>query len=378
MHLILSSLLVLCGTLPSIGAPVCQDTHKDQDDGPPLVADDARGVLIEGALHPFDRLPDTLGKPARAALDHVRGWCEQNAKIAALDTRERFVLVVDAKDRRARRRMEAALSTADWFDAHLPPPSLADATKESELATAIVHIVRDESEQARLLDHIVAKQTTLKEWSKSARKKPGFVLYDPLLIAVLLKPKGVVRWNADHDLINRLAQLFVERRFGVQPDWLGLGVGWCAEWRVDAEIHCFPNREDAVQRAEHGAWANEIKRECGKRVAADGTVAPILAAELSVCRRGAWNGLGSKRAFGVTSFLLSRNPQEVADALHELRRAREEAARAATTPVPDDFELAPEAIDLVLAKRLGEDWRARATSWIAEGHIPQSKSVARD
>lgn len=351
---------------------------QQEDTPPPLVADEARGVLINGKLHGFEALPDTLGKPARAALTHVRGWCEAAHKVAVLDARERFVLVVEGKDRRAVRRLEAAVATADWFDAHLPPPSQADATKEEELSTAIVHIVRDEAEQGKLLDHIVAGQPTLKDWSKTARKKPGFVLYDPLLIAVLLKPKGVVRWNADHDLINRLAQLLVERRFGVQPDWLSLGIGWCAEWRVDAEIHCFPNREDAVQRAEHGAWGNEIKRECVKRIGQDGTVAAILAAELSAVRRGAWNGVGAKRAFGVASYLTSRNPQEVADALHALRRAREELARNTTPPVPDDLELAPDAIEAVMGKHMGTDWLQRATIWISEGHIPQSKSVARD
>ena len=354
-------------------------THAQQEDvPPPLVADEARGVLLDGKLHGFDALPAAIGKPALAAITHVRGWCEATGKVAVLDARERFVLVLEGKDRRAVRRVEAAVATADWFDAHLPSPSQADATKEPELSTAIVHIVRDETEQAKLLDHIVARQPTLKDWSKTARKKPGFVLYDPLLIAVLLKPKGVVRWNADHDLINRLAQLLVERRFGVQPDWLSLGIGWCAEWRVDAEIHCFPNREDAVQRAEHGAWGNEIKRECVKRIGQDGTVAAILAAELSAVRRGAWNGVGAKRAFGVASYLTSRNPQEVADALHALRRAREELARNTTPPVPDDLELAPDAIEALMGKHMGTDWLQRATVWISEGHIPQSKSVARD
>jgi hypothetical protein len=355
-----------------------QAQKQGEEEIPPLVPGDARGVLHEGSVHAFDALPGAVGPSATKAIGEVRSWCERTGKIAALDAEQRFLLVLDPKERRALRRHEAAIETAAWFDARLPPPSQDDAAKERDLPTAIVHLVRDEAEQGLLLDDIVTRQPTLKDWSKTAKKKPGFVLYEPLLIAVLVKPKGVARWNAEHDMANRLAQLLVERRFGPQPDWLALGVGWCAEWRIDAEIHCFPNRTDAVQRAEHGAWGNEIRRECAKRIDEDGSVAPLLPLELSACRRGAWHAAGSRRAFGMASYLLAQPPQDVSDALHDLRRAREALARKTTPPVPDDLELPPDEIDAVIGKRLGEDWRVKATSWIAAGHIPQSKSVARD
>ncbi len=373
----------LLALLPLLGVPAAQGP---EDGIPPLVPADARGVLIDGAVVAFDKVPATVGKAALAAIEQARPWCERAGKVAALDGKGRFLLVVDPKDKRALRRYEAAVETANWFDARLPAPSQADAAKEADLACAIVHIVRDEGEQGLLLDQIVAKQTTLKEWSKTARKKPGFVLYEPLLIAVLLKPKSAVRWNAEHDMANRLAQLLVERRFGAQPDWLCLGVGWCAECRMDAEIHCFPNRMDAVQRAEHGAWGNEIRRECAKRMKLGGVPeaegdkrepAPILSIELSACRRGKWNGDGSRRAFGVTSWFLDQKPDLVADLLHDLRRAREALARATTPPVPDDLELPPEEIEKVVATRFGANWLVDASKWIAEGRIPQSMSVAK-
>jgi hypothetical protein len=376
----------LLALLAHLGAPALAVIQNPDDGIPPLVPANARGVLIDGAVVGFDKVPAAVGKAAVAAIEQVRPWCESAGKIAALDGKGRFVLVVDPKDKRALRRYEAALETANWFDARLPAPTQADAAKEEDLACAIVHIVRDEGEQGLLLDLIVAKQTSLKDWSKAARKKPGFVLYEPLLIAVLLKPKSAVRWNAEHDMANRLAQLLVERRFGAQPDWLSLGVGWCAEWRMDAEIHCFPNRMDPVQRAEHGAWGNEIRRECAKRMKLSGVpeadgdkreVAPILALELSACRRGKWNGDGSRRAFGVASWLLDQKPDLVADLLHDLRRARETLARATTPPVPDDLELPPEEIEKVLATKFGASWLVDASKWIAEGRIPQSMSVAK-
>lgn len=366
-HTLLVFLLLLC----------CLPAHAQQKaSGPARPAKNGTGALIGKKVVPFAELPAELSDNARRALQRVRPYCEAQGLVALPDPDLRFVMLVPEINRSAQKLFQQACETADWFDERLPEtanqmPAQPEGTWQDDAFTpntevAVLHILRNEGEQAALLSQMAEEQTDLSIWARSASQMLGFTLLRPLCAAIVMEAEGNEEWSPEHELANRLTQLLLQRRFGQQPYWLRQGIAWCAEWRLNSELYCFPYRKEFVPRAEHGAWALEAKVLFQKRA----SIAVSLE-ELHECQSGSWNGPAARKAFGVAGYLLSRNPAELSAALEALRVHRELDNRATRADgswsrIPG-YEVSGADLDRILGAQLGSEWRSAATAHVASG-----------
>lgn len=334
----------------------------------------ASGVELDGKQLAFDKLPADLPAGVQRAIALARPYCEANGGWLLLEPQQRLALVVQELDKRSRKWFELAAQTADWFDQRLPAVPSQSApeapgtyrtdsfTADSELA--LVFMLRDEAAQGVLLERIAELAPTMASSARSAGGASGFMLGRQACATVLLQVAGNEEYDAGHELVNRLAQILLERRFGTQPYWIQQGVAWCAEWRYDRQIYCFPYRDEFVLQSEHGAWQSEVRRTFGKR-----SKQPVTATELDACRRGRWDGDAARAAFGVADFLLSEEPARVASALEALRAWRDVDDRQRTGQYSWvrtlGYEVSAAKVEEILGQHLGADWGARATRHVA-------------
>lgn len=343
---------------------------------PARAAKNGVGVLVGKQLSSFDKLPADLSEGAQRALQRVRPYCEAQSLVAMVDPGLRFVMLVPENNRTAQKLFLQAREAANWFDERLPETanqmpaqpagSWQDDAFTPDAEVAVLHVLRNEREQAALLSQMAEEETYLSVWARSATQMLGFTLPRPLCAAIVMQADGNEEWSPEHELANRLTQLLLQRRFGQQPYWLRQGIAWCAEWRVNAELYCFPYRNEFVPRAEHGAWRIEAKALFHKR-----TKQAVSVEELQECASGSWNAQASRKAFGVAGYLLTKDPNQLSAALEALRVHRElnnrtTRADGSWSRIPG-YEVPAAELDRIFAAQFGEQWRAAATAHVANG-----------
>lgn len=246
--------------------------------------------------------------------------------------------------------------------------SWGTGTMEPDSVTAVLVIARNAEDYATLLDVLAKEREYLRDWLDVARKHTGFTVEDPLTGAFIENAAGQEEWSAEHEIINRVAQLLTLRRFGQQPNWVVQGIAWEAEMHEDGQVWCFPYRREFVFAAEHGAWPgdakNLVKELEGK---------PVDLAPLCAWKRGAWDPKAAKLAWGVTRHFLGQAPGRFSAALEELRVLRDEANRRSTGPgswerIPG-WEMPAEMMAGVLERRFGKSVMVDATTSIRTGKV---------
>ena len=215
-----------------------------------------------------------------------------------------------------------------------PPPPALDAE------TIVFFVVADEKDYAQLAARLAWDHPYLAGWAKTAKQSTGFTLEQPLAGAYVAGASGQEEWNPDNEIVHRIGELLLIRRFGRQPFWIQQGWAWHLEESLLRGIYCFPYRDEFVFATEHTAWPNELRREFKDRDE------PLTIDDLAF-PRGKYDGERARRAFGAARFLAERRRGKFAGALEQLRVARLERA--------DGGEVPPADQERILKDKLGAD-----------------------
>jgi hypothetical protein len=179
-------------------------------------------------------------------------------------------------------------------------------------------------------------------------------------------------WNPDNELVHRVAALAMFRRFGHQPFWVGLGVGWNVEFDVLKNIYAFPYRNSFVSVKEHGGWEADLKRVYSKR----GKKQPLTVDELASLKRGSFDAAGAANSWGTLRFLVQNYPQQLPTLLQDFELTREKLGRK-TDPggtqewtswsIAADFELSAEEQKGLIEKEIAPEAMAQASAFFRDG-----------
>ena len=313
-----------------------------------------------GSDHPVSSPPEALSEPAREALAWWAPFAEEHGYGLFLDDDAR-VLFVAAKPKR--KTLELIDRTTAFFDERLPAEAglaadqLGDTASaesasapvaegpgqepgRSELAATtwttqwgagtapldhdtIVMLAVDEEHYGAAIDNVAAREEWLGDWASAARSSLGFVLEYPLVGAFVLGNHENEEFDPDGELVHRLTDLLIMRRFGRQPYWMVQGAAWHAEVELRRGIYCYPYRREFVFTVEHGAWTsdvrNRVKREFKKEVVGIGDIAGL--------RRGTWNSEAALMAYGTMAWLMEERSEQLVPLMHDLREAWETGSR---------------------------------------------------
>lgn len=377
-------------------------------------------VTWKGKRVQLDKVPADLPAAAKLALETWLPWAEEHAYRCDLDGQGRILLVSPERGAGPEAKLKSLAKTATWFDQLLPlppaarapdaeapkappppagipedpetPPPGAPKTDErptsttwtttwgaghgaTDSVTAALFVLRDEADQAALIDALVARHAYLSGWSGVAKKQVGFVLEEPLCGAFVENARGQEEWDPEHELVHRAAQALCLRRFGQLPYWLQTAVGWEAEIALDGTLYCFPYRAEFVFAAEHGGWPQELKNEFKDR--AD---RPLNIGEVALWTRGKFDGRCARKAWGLLHHASGTAKGKLSPLFAELARFRSEHDRRETGPnawerVPG-YEIPPHEQERMLKAHLGDDVFEAATRAFVRG-LEGVKSTAK-
>lgn len=374
---------------------------------PFATAGDAATVRWKGQSVSTATLPAEFPSGAVSAIETWAPWARAHRYRLELDASGRALLVhpdgtssgrwmkmVDGALRLLDERLPAPARAAGAPDAAPEPGGSSDATPEDperpstggrsldevlqgkteqwgagtvplDTATIVMFTLRDDEDYAALLATLVEVAPYLAPWASTATRFPGFALEEPLAGAVVLGAGGQEEWDPENEVLHRVAELSLLRRFGRMPYWVLQGWGWHAELAVQRSIYCFPYRSGFVGIGEHGGWDKVLKQRWS---AAERTLAmPDVAALV----RGRWDDTSAQHAWGAIAFLVRWHGAELPKILDELREAWDRGSRRdlgenrweriVGYEVPHAEQLA------ILAAHAGEDVLAQLQKCFASG-----------
>jgi hypothetical protein len=323
-----------------------------------------------------------------AAESFWKEWAAAHRYNFATSKDERVVVMLPQERSRQERALDLMERALARFDEILPPPTPPTQASPSSAASeapwswgapnhrldsdAIVFgLFRKPADYADALDLVSQTFTYLAPWAEKAKNDPGCLLLQPLFGGCVDNVPGMQEWNPENELVHRVAQLAMFRRFGHQPVWVGLGVGWNVEWDVLKTIYCFPWRNSFVSVHEHGAWEADLRRTFGKR-----KKEPLSMDELASCRRTQFDAGQAAEAWGTIRFLAENYPKQLPELLADLQATREKAGRKAdpggsqawsSWSIPADFELSAEQQKALFDQHLAPDALEQASTYFREG-----------
>lgn len=360
-----------------------------------LVEMRARRAVAGAWIAAFTVLPaaEAAGAPERPIEGATRFWSEWASarRLRFFSTRDERVLLLlpenRSKPERALDLVERALAR---FDEMLPAPAPSGGASGSDGIAAdpdstgaewnwgdpshpldsdaiVVGLFRDPEEYCAALDEIGKSFPYLLPWIESGRDDPGCILERPLFGACIASVPGMEEWNPDNELVHRAAQLAMLRRFGQQPVWVGLGVGWNVEFDVLENIYCFPWRNGFVSVSEHGGWEADLRKTFSKR-----EKQPLSAGELADVRRGGFDSDQAAISWGAVRFLAQHHPAELPALLAELHALRDRLGRISDDggrhwTMPADYVLPASEQQSALERIVAEDVLAQASDWFRLG-----------
>lgn len=412
MHIAPRSLLALCATAAlAIGG-----------------AQDKVTVTWQGKAYTSATLPDKLGESQRKVVAQWEPWAKKAHYRMDFDNQGRVLLVTPEKSSRYEAHLKIIARAEAWFDGVLPapdrapikglekpvakpaaapapppeaipedpegpppgatpPPKGAKGGKtsakstatggtwgagniEPDKDTAVMLVVDNEKEYASVVEHLGTLQSYLKEWSVDAKKSLGFVLEQPLCGSYVENASGQEEWNPDHELLNRVTQLLLLRRFGQEPNWIVQGIAWEGEIAFDGALYCFPYRKEFIGVGEHTAWPSDVrnmfKSHADKALAIE---------DLAQWARGRWDVNAAKTGWGCVHFLASQPGAKLSPTLEELRQFRDMDDRRSKADgtwervpgyeVPADTQLS------ILKKHYGPDVLKNAANFLR--NLPEPK-----
>ncbi|MEM7310136.1 MAG: hypothetical protein AAF682_25900 [Planctomycetota bacterium] len=286
----------------------------------------------KGKTTALDELPEALEGDARTALAEWGPWAEERGYSLALSDDQRVLFLHELKGRTLKKRLATIEDTLAFADRLLPLPPRDEARPRPasagswswsndgpplESGTIVLFQTRAQADTSAVLDSAVREHPYLASFAAGARGLPGFLLQRPLCAAWTNGGPGQEEWSAENELIHRLSQLLMLRRFGPQPGWISMGFGWFAESELADSIYCFPYREGFVFATEHDGWDTELKRTFKKRD-------EVPFDELAGWVRGTYDPEAAQLAWGLVRFLAEHRPEALSPSLEQLRQLRDE------------------------------------------------------
>lgn len=363
-------------------------------------------VTWKGKSYASAELPATLGEPQKKALFAWIPWARAHDYRFDFDAQGRVVVMSSNKGSSAEKRMQIVGRTESWFDGLLPaagpnattnapasassgassggipedpeaapagapkPASAPAAARPSSTdgPTAVMLVVRTEKDFASVLEVLAEHNPGLRDWAKTATKHTGFVVEEGLCGAYVENASGQEEWNADHELVNRIAQLLVLRRFGQIPFWLSQGIAWEAETNFDGALYCFPYREEFVGIGEHTGWPSEIRNQFKDRPSK-----PLNLDEVATWKRGSFDAPSAHIAWATVHFIAANQPTKFAALLTDLRALQDQEGRrktgANTWERITDYEIPAAKQQQLFVKHLGKDFFKEASNWFRKPDV---------
>jgi hypothetical protein len=361
-----------------------------------------------------DKPPAELVGPARAA---IAAWSEHARALDAqldLDPTGRILLFHAAGNSHVDERMALIARTCQLYDALLPPPDPKSPTSAPAPAApaseplpedpeappvnapppapekskgtseytwgaanlkpdsqcAVMLILRNQEAYDATLEFLCKKEAYLKSWLETARAQTGFTLELPLCGAYIENAAGQEEWNPDNELVHRVMQLLVLRRFGQQPLWLSVGLAWHAELAILKGIYCFPYRDGFVGVGEHAGWDKTLAADFSKRAKK-----PLEMSEFAGWRRGEWVDDAAHISWGAVDYLVRFDPKALGTLLEDCRVYRAENGkrqnRNGTWERVVTYEIPVDKQRDLLIKSFGAKVLEELTSFFRTGVVPK-------
>jgi hypothetical protein len=214
---------------------------------------------------------------------------------------------------------------------------------------------RNAGDYKSALEALIETCPWLSDWAGATGENAnGLVLPRPLMGAWLVDAPGNEEWDPQNELVNRLAQLILIDRAGVQPYWLLSGVAWEIELTVRKGIYCFPYRDGFVGIEEHGGWSPQLKAAFEARAQK-----PPTASEVASLKRGVYVDAKAALAWGSARWLLRQKTSSLPAILADLDLARRKQGIAVeadgTWKTIEGWDWPDELLGEVIKRHLGAD-----------------------
>lgn len=342
--------------------------------------EDAAFLTWRGRAWTLAEAEAELPERARAELAVWAPWCLENGYRALLVDDGSALLVASRERRDLERLVARATAVAQAVDRIAPRPERDP--KETFLAAswgvgqfapdgapATVAVLEEEPDFDEVLAVMVALKPFLADRLPKEERPATFHSGEATSGALLAEPDGIelgTVWRPENEVVNRLARLVLQRRYGSLPYWLEMGLAWNVEQEVVGDIYCFPGRDEFVSIADHSGWKNELKRRFAKR-----RKQPLELSELAGWTSHAWDAESAETAWGFGRFLASQDPAAVSAALEELRLDVKQGG--VRTHADGSWEMVvgyatPTATQhAILARHLGDDYLTRVSECFRTG-----------
>jgi hypothetical protein len=329
-------------------------------------------TLAEAAAH----LPEVT----RAELAIWEPWCVAQGYRALLDERASAIVVAAAKRRDLERLAQRCEAVTRAVDALAPrperdpgetflTPSWGVGQHVPESGPATVAVLEAEPDFDAALELLVALKPFLADRLPKEERPATFHSGEAGSGALLAEPEGIelgTVWRPENELVNRLARLYLHRRFGSLPYALEMGIAWNVEQEVVGDLYSFPGRDEFVSVHDHSGWKHELQRAFAKR-----RKDPLRLEELGGWGSHAWDPEAAALAWGFGRFLAAQAPASVSAAFEDLRL---DVKTGSVRTLPDGrWELVVgyatpiERQHAIFARRLGDDYLARASESFRTG-----------
>ena len=241
----------------------------------------------------------------------------------------------------------------------------------------VLGLFQNPADYASALTQVGAAFPYLASWIEHGKKDPGCILERPLFGACVDNAPGMQEWNPDNEIVHRAAQLAMRRRFGQQPVWVGLGVGWNVEFDVLKSIYCFPWRNSFVSVHEHSGWEANLRRLFTKR-----EKQPLLIDDLVACRRGSFDFDQTAIAAGTVHFIALAHPEALPKLMMELHLLREKLGRVSTDggktwTLAPEFDVPPSEQKAAIERVVASEFFEQAATYFRTGKKPQRQTTKR-
>lgn len=348
----------------------------------------------KGKSYAADKLPDGLERGARDAWKEWSAWAHEHDYKLELTADQHLLLAYPKQQSSAASDLERIDAAAKIFErlapapdpksmpgATLPSPAATGAVPAADLpegltaidfppcdrATGVLLKARTVDDYEAVVRAAVKLGEGLAAWEETALLHRGFVLPEPLCASwISTGAPGMEEWSPEAELVHRVAQLLLMRRYGPQPWWVTVGLAWNVEMEELGGVYCFPYRDGFVGVGEHTGWDKRLASAFKSR-----KKDALTPHELFGLTRGGFDAAAAELAWGCVGYLATQKPGALSLLLADLRTARLVEGRVeagdGTWTLARDFELPKEAQMKLLQKRAGADVRTELCAWFAKG-----------
>ncbi len=328
-------------------------------------------LRFQDRVHSADALPSEWASDLQQALRPWLEWAARSDCRAELDATKSVLLLLPVAQNPRPEQGALVARTLEALDLALG--NSRDRAKPLIVLAQSGH----SSTMSSLAEAIASTRPELGEWARAVPSSGGFMLPEPLVGAWTTDGEGREEFDAEGELVHRLAALHCLRTFGRLPHWLATGVAWHAELSQRGKIACFPFRTGFVSVHGHAGWSKELSglfKSRGKQ--------PLSFEELSALERGSYEETAAAKAWGAATYLLTARPAGLHAALVELGQAHEQESVVhhadGSWQRIGNFELPRERQCEILSKHLGKEWLASAQKAFAGGlAVPRPKSGSK-